>query len=129
MSPPPENFKKLRLERGTFRGPPPAKKEAEVRRPLARGRGQLTANAENFARSGSQDDVRHSPRNPSASGFKKKLPRTPKTHQNDGLERIQVFDQVVQRESLLLGLFGHTIDLFKGRDSADHLQHPISVKC
>ncbi len=46
-----------------------------------------------------------------------------------GLQRVQVADQVAERERFLLGLFGHPIDLFEGRDAADHLQHAVGVKC
>ena len=47
---------------------------------------------------------------------------------NDALQRVQILDQVIERQAFLLGLLGHAIDLFKGRDAACDFQHPVGVK-
>ena len=46
-----------------------------------------------------------------------------------GLQRVEIVDDMLEGEGFLLCLFGDAIDLFEGRDPADHLQHAISVKC
>ena len=46
-----------------------------------------------------------------------------------GLERIQVGNDVLEGQLLLLGFLRHAIDLLKGRNAANDLQHSIGVKC
>lgn len=128
MSAPRENFKKLRHRRETFRQGPPGRTEWVDWRPLSIHSGTVLlpvdvrhdvadkAGAENNGRVASK---------PKPLGGADGLPESTDWK---GLERIQIGDQVTQCERLLLGLLGHPIDLFKGRDPADHLQHPIGVK-
>ncbi len=44
------------------------------------------------------------------------------------LEALQVFHDVGQGEVFLLSLFGDSIDLFEGRNSANHFEHAVGVK-
>lgn len=45
-----------------------------------------------------------------------------------GLQRMQILDDVLEREIFLLGFLGDPIDLIKGRNAADDLQHAVGVK-
>ena len=44
------------------------------------------------------------------------------------LQAVQIFQHIGERDVLAFGLFGHPIDLVKGRDSASRFQHSIGVK-
>lgn len=44
------------------------------------------------------------------------------------LERVEIGHQVGHGLLLLLGLLGHAVDLFEGRDASDHLEHSVGVK-
>ena len=46
-----------------------------------------------------------------------------------GLQRIQIGNDVLEGQFLLLGFLRHAIDLLKGRNAANDLQHSIGVKC
>ena len=53
---------------------------------------------------------------------------TPNGVAQPALQRVQILDDMMEGQLFLLGPLGHAIDLFEGRDSADHLQHAIGVK-
>lgn len=46
-----------------------------------------------------------------------------------GLQRVEIVDDVLEGEGFLFRPFGNAVNLFKGRDPTDHLEHAIGVKC
>ena len=48
--------------------------------------------------------------------------------QNESLQRVEIGDDMLERQRLLLGLFRDPIDLLEGGNPANDLEHAIGVK-